>query len=281
MALNLQCVGLTTSVSEYKYTWKEPVLYALGIGAKAAELDYLYEGRGPRVYPSFAVVPVYPSLMEALAATEGSITKIVHGHQKVTLHAPIPPSGVLRSTATVQAIYDLKKMAQAVIVTRTTDESGTPLFDTEWGILYLGEGGFDGEPPPGRETSAPSRAPDWRVEETSSPEQALLYRLMGDYNPLHADPEFPLVARFQGRPILHGLCTYGYMTRAVVQKACGGDAARLRHVSARFSKPVWPGDTLITEGWVEGHRVWARTSTRESNEAVLTHVYAELHNTNS
>jgi acyl dehydratase len=99
---------------------------------------------------------------------------------------------------------------------------------------------------------------------------------MGDLNPLHADPGFPLVARFEGRPILHGLCTYGFGMRAVAKGVAGGDATRLREVTARFTKPVWPGDTLRTEVWSEGERVWFRTSTRERGEAVLSHGTARL-----
>ncbi len=276
MALDPACVGLSTEPTAYSYTSRDTILYALGIGAKRDELDYLYEGRGPKVFPTFAVIPAYPALMAAMERTGGSWDKVVHGHQKVTLHASIPPQGKLFTTATVKAAYDLRRMAQVVTETRTTDENGTHLFDTEWSILFLGEGGWGGDPPPGRETTTPTRPADFRIEETTLPEQALLYRLMGDGNPLHADPDFQLVARFKGVPILHGLCTYGFMARAVAHGACGGDASRIKHVGARFSKPVWPGDTLITEGWVEGHRVWVRTSTRESNEPVLTHGYAEI-----
>jgi acyl dehydratase len=276
MAINRGCVGLTTDEHTFKYEPREVILYALGVGAKRAELDYLYEGRGPKVLPTFAVVPAYDALHDALGRTGGTMENIVHGHQRVTVHRPIPPRGTLRTTCTVAALYDLKRMAQAVLTTRTTDADGELLVETEWGILFLGEGGFGGEGPPGRETSTPTRPPDGRVEETTSPEQALLYRLLGDKNPLHADPEFPLVARFQGRPILHGLCSYGYLCRAVANGLCKGDAGRIKSITARFSKPVWPGDTLLTDLWVEGDRAWMRTATRESGEPVLTHCTAEL-----
>jgi acyl dehydratase len=254
------------------------VLYALGIGAQADELDYLYEGRGPRVYPSFAVIPAYPAMTTALATTEGPLDKIVHGAQKVLIHAPIPAAATLKTTAVVEGIYDLRRMAQAVVRTHTVEaQSGAPLFDTEWSILYLGEGGFGGEPrPEDPKVPTPTRAADFRVEQKSAPEQALLYRLSGDFNPLHADPDFPLVARFSGKPILHGLATFGFMTRAVVKGACDGDAARVRSISARFARPVWPGETLVTEGWVEGHRVAARTSAKERAEVVLSHVVVEI-----
>jgi acyl dehydratase len=278
MAFNFDAVGKTGEPVEYRYTWKDTALYALGIGAKADELDYLYEGRGPRVYPSFAVIPAHEPMAGALESTGGPFDKIVHGAQRVRLHAPIPPEGTLRTTATVEGIYDLRRMAQVVTHTSTVDAAtGQPLFDTEWSILYLGEGGFGGEMRKEPEkTAAPSRAPDFRVEEGTAPEQALLYRLSGDLNPLHADPEFPLVARFEGKPILHGLATYGFMVRAIAKAACGGDASRIRSIAARFARPVWPGQTLVTEGWVEGPRVFARTSIKERNEVVLSHVALDI-----
>jgi acyl dehydratase len=277
MALDLSRVGLPTEPTAFTYASKDVALYALGIGAKRDELDYVYEGRGPKVLPSFAVIPSFPAVIRATDRAGVSIEKVVHGHQKVTLHAPIAPEGTLSTTATIAAIYDMKRMAQVVVHTETRDAAGTHLFDTEWGIIVLGEGGFNGEPPPGREGSAPSRPADVRVEEKTTPEQALLYRLSGDLNPLHADPDFSLVReRFNGTPILHGLCSYGFMTRALVRTLCNGDASRLRSVSARFTKPVWPGDTLVTEAWLEGATVYVRSTTLERGEAVLSHGRASI-----
>ncbi len=277
MALDLTCVGLPTEPTAYDYTSKDVCLYALGVGAKRDELDYLYEGRGPKVLPTFAVIPSFPAVIRATDRAGVAIDRVVHGHQKVTLQGLIPPAGSLSTTATIAAIYDMKRMAQVVVHTETRDASGAHLFDTEWGIIVLGEGGFGGEPPPGREGSAPSRPADIRVEEKTTAEQALLYRLSGDTNPLHADPDFSLVReRFNGTPILHGLCSYGFMTRALVRSACGGEASRLKSVSARFTKPVWPGDTLVTEAWIEGSLVYARSSTLERGEAVLSHCRATI-----
>ena len=277
MALDLTCVGVATEPTSHTYAERDVILYALGVGAKRDELDYLYEGRGPKVLPTFAVIPSFPAVIRATERAGITVDKVVHGHQKVTLRAPLAPRGTLSTTATITAIYDMKRMAQAVVRTETRDESGAHLFDTEWGIIVLGEGGFGGDAPPGREGAAPSRPADLRVEEKTTPEQALLYRLSGDTNPLHADPEFSLVReRFNGSPILHGLCTYGFMTRALVRGLCAGDASRLERVSARFTKPVWPGDTLITEAWVEGPMVYVRTSTAERGEAVLSHGRATI-----
>lgn len=269
-------IGTTSEPLPFTYDANRAMLYALGIGATAAELDYLYERRGPKVYPTFAVIPAYDALMAVMARSDISFENVVHGHQKVSLARPLPPAATLSTTATVSAVYDMKRMAQVVITTRSHTAEGEHLFDTEWGILVLNSGGFGGDPPPAREGGAPTRAPDAVVEETTRPEQALLYRLTGDINPLHADPDFPLVARFDGKPILHGLCTYGFGMRAVVRAVAGGDADRLREVNARFTKPVWPGDTLRTEVWSDGERVWFRTSTKERGDAVLSHGTARL-----
>ena len=269
-------VGTSTDPVPFTYDASRTILYALGVGAKAAELDYLYEGRGPKVLPTFAVVPAYEALMAVMARAGISFDKVVHGHQKVTLARSIPPAATIHTDATVSAIYDLKRMAQVIITTSSHTAEGEHLFDTEWGILVLDAGGFGGEAPPAREAGAPSRAPDAVVESVTSPEQALLYRLLGDGNPLHADPDFPLVQRFEGKPILHGLCTYGFALRAVAQGLAGGDAQAVEEFAARFTKPVWPGDALRTEMWREGSKVWFRTMTKERGDAVLSHGTARL-----
>jgi acyl dehydratase len=277
MALDPSTVGLSIGAIAHSYTWRDVVLYALGIGARRDELDYLYEGRGPAVIPTFAVVPAMPALMEAMARTGGAFDRIVHGHQKVTVHARIPPSGTLRTKATVVAMYDLKKMAQVIVRTESHDAAGVHLFDTEWGIVVLGEGGWGGEAPPSRDGAPPARDPDFTITETTTPEQALLYRLSGDHNPLHADPDCSLVReRFDGKPILHGLCTYGFAARALARAVAGGDATRITQLSGRFSKPVFPGDTLVLEGWREGNSVRARVRTAERGDAVITHLSAEI-----
>ncbi|MFO0631119.1 MAG: MaoC/PaaZ C-terminal domain-containing protein [Polyangiales bacterium] len=274
MPLRHDALGATTTHTS-EITPDRAILYALGVGAKADELDLLYEGRGPRVLPTYAVVPAYDAMIGAMGAAGVGFDNVVHGHQKVTLHRDIPARATLHTTATVSAVYDMKRMAQVVVTTRTADAAGEALFDTEWGILVLGEGGWGGEAPPARDNPRPDRDADFVVEQTTSPEQALLYRLMGDGNPLHADPEFPLVKqRFGGRPILHGLCSYGFLGRALGSQV--GGVQRVAHLSARFTKPVWPGDTLATEGWVEGTRAWMRTTSRASGEVVLSHCYAEL-----
>ncbi|MCA9581805.1 MAG: MaoC family dehydratase, partial [Myxococcales bacterium] len=169
------------------------------------------------------------------------------------------------------------RMASSVITTETKNSRGELVAETEWQILYRFDGGFGGPPPPRTaRIRVPERDADFRIEETTSPEQALLYRLSGDWNPLHADPAIGEAAGFGG-PILHGLCTYGYVGRAVLGAVCGGDISRFRSLSGQFRKPVWPGETLITEGWVDGSQVFLRVATRERpTEYVFSNAVAEV-----
>ncbi|MEZ4224140.1 MAG: MaoC/PaaZ C-terminal domain-containing protein [Polyangiaceae bacterium] len=247
MTLDLTAAGYQTPAHEFSYDWKTVVLYALGIGAKRGELGYLYEAKGPKVYPTFAVVPVLPVVGDVLAKTKGDLAMVVHGGQIVRMHRPIPSEGTLSTVGTVKGIYDMKKMAQVVIETKTSFK-GEPCFDTEWAILFRGAGGFGGDPPPKQQVPAAAEGASVEaVEEVTQDEQALLYRLSGDLNPLHADPDFAAMVGFPQGPILHGLCSYGFVGRAVTRHLLGGDADRLVELGVQFRKPVWPGETIRTE----------------------------------
>jgi acyl dehydratase len=204
---------------------------------------------------------------------------VVHGGQTVRSHRPIPGAGEIKTTGTLKGIYDLKKFGQAILETNSSI-GGEPVFDTVWSIIFRGAGGFGGPRPPEGpdEPSVPKdRAPDWTVEEATSPEQALLYRISGDINPLHADPEFATMVGFPQGPILHGLCTYGFVARAIAKKAAAGDATKLRTYAAQFRKPVWPGDTIVTQGWaLEGGKVAVVASVQGRPDPVLTNAWAEI-----
>lgn len=279
MAFDLSIVGKPGEPSTFEYAWKDIVLYALGIGAKIDELDYLYEGRGPKTYPSFAVVPVFAPMFALLGKAGTNFAMVVHGAQKVRLHKPIAPEGKLVTTATIRGIYDLKRLASVIVDTKTVDAKGEEVFDTVWNIIVRGAGGFDGKPPPREEALLPiqGKEADFRVEEGTTKEQALLYRLSGDLNPLHADPEFAKSVGFEAGPILHGLCTFGYMVRHAVKGACGGDASRLAAFEAKFTKPVWPGDTLVTEGWKhEDGRYALSVTAKERSEVCISQASVTL-----
>jgi acyl dehydratase len=276
MTLDPKCVGAKTQVHRLAYDWKTLSLYALGIGATRDELDYVYEARGPKVFPSFAVVPSYPVLSELLELTRGPFEMVIHGGQTVRMLGELPPSGVLETEGVIEAVYDLKLLAMAVFRSVSTYQ-GKPIFENEWQILYRGEGGFGGPRRPKSDVpNAPKRAPDWTWEQTIGPEQALLYRLSGDYNPLHADPELAAKVGFERGPILHGLATFGYLCRAVTQKCCDGDASRLRSLTAQFKKPVWPGEVLRADGFNEAGRVILQAYAGDRSEAVVTGCVAEF-----
>jgi acyl dehydratase len=277
MSLDLSTLGHTTDPFVFEYDWRTTVLYALGVGATRDELDYLYEGRGPKVLPTFSVVPAYAPVAALFAKTRCDMTRLVHGAQTIRIHRPLPPAARLESVGIVQGIYDMKRLAQVVLATRTT-LNGELCFETEWSLLVRDAGGFGGERPPKSEIARiPDRPADFRVEMPISPEQALLYRLSGDLNPLHADPEFARAAGFEAGPILHGLCTYGLVARAVIQAACGGDERRLLAYGAQFRRPVWPGQTLATTGYVlDSGRVLLEAFAGDKPEPVITSAWADI-----
>lgn len=272
-----QILGRQSSPLPFSYAWKDCVLYALGVGAKADELDYLYEGRGPRVLPTFAVVPSFHSLIQVIGELGLNPAQVLHGEQRIVLHDAIPPEATLATVAQATAVYDKGKAGLIVVEAHTQDEDGRPLFDNVFSIFVRGEGGFGGERGPEAEMPAPPEGarPDFEVTEQTSREQALLYRLSGDINPLHADPGLASLAGF-AHPILHGLCTFGFAGRALVRKLCGGDGTRLHTMSARFAGTVFPGDTLTTAMWrMDQHRYLFMT-TKQDGRPVLTHAVAEL-----
>lgn len=279
MSLDLSAVGYQTEPFLFEYDWKTVVLYALGIGCKRDELDYLYEARGPKVIPSFAVIPAYPALEPLVKKAGADMTKVVHGSQEVTLHAPIPPSGRLSTVAKIEGLYDLRRFSQVVFSTRTEHE-GKLLCESEWTLIVRDTGGFGGpRPPKGDAPKLPKdAAPLFEKTETVSPEQALLYRLSGDLNPLHADPDFAREVGFEEGPILHGLCTFGYVTRAVIAGVCAGDPARLKKIAVQFKKPVWPGDALQTVGFrAEDGRIALAAYAANRPDAVVGGAWAEVH----
>lgn len=280
MPFDRSLVGKPGPSATHEYSWKDTVLYAIGVGAKRDELDYLYEGRGPKVIPSFAVVPKFRPMLDVLSKTGGNLATMVHGGERVILHAPLAPSGKLVTTATVRGFYDMRKLGQVIIDTRTLDADGRLIAEASSSMLFRGEGGFGGEPPP--KDAAPvekpaDTPPTFSVQEKTSLEQALLYRLSGDQNPLHADPDFARAVGFEQGPILHGLCTFGFMVRHVAKALCGGDATRVRGFEAQFRRPVWPGDTLMTEGWqVRPDAVALQVKVPERDEVVLAKAWATL-----
>jgi acyl dehydratase len=279
MPFDRSLAGQWTPPVSSEVGWRDTALYALGVGAKREELELLYEGRGPKVLPSFAVVPKFQPMLDLLAKSGGDLSLLVHNAEKVTVHAPLRSRGKLVTRAAIRGFYDMRRFAQVLVDARTEDDRGQLVAETTSTMLFRDQGGFGGESPP-KETAPVEKPrevpPTFSVEETTSPEQALLYRLSGDHNPLHADPDFARRVGFERGPILHGLCTFGFMVRHVAKALCAGDATRLRAFEAQFRRPVWPGDTLVTEGWVvRPGAVAVRVKVRERDEAVITAAWAE------
>ncbi|MEW2218771.1 MaoC/PaaZ C-terminal domain-containing protein [Streptomyces sp. NPDC006990] len=270
--------------TEIAWGHKDIQLYHLGLGAGTpatdpAELRYTLENR-LHVLPSFATVAGGGmGVVGGLSAPglDVDLTAVLHGTQSVTLHRPIPVDGRATSTARVADVYDKGKAAVLVLVTDVADAEG-PLWTTEAQLFVRGEGGFGGERGPSGRLDVPEREPDFAVERPVREEQALLYRLSGDWNPLHADPEFARLAGFD-RPILHGLCSYGMALKAVVDGVLDGDVTRVASYGVRFSGVVFPGETLRIRAWrlPEGRLQLTATAAERDDapvlgDAVLTHI---------
>jgi acyl dehydratase len=237
----------------FQYTWKEVILYALGIGAQTDELSFIYEDPpgGLQVFPSFAAKAAGGLIIEYSRQVEGF--RFIHGEQDTRLHRPIPPQGTIKALSRIAAVYDKGKAAVIRFETAGRLANGEHLFDVEHVAFHVGGGGFGGDPgPKTNPLDPPAGAPPLlRISYAIPANQAALYRLSGDFNPLHLDPVFARRGGFE-RPILHGLCTYGYATRAIVHGLCGGDPSRFREFKARFAGAVYPGETLTTEAWPAG-----------------------------
>ncbi|MFF3762630.1 MaoC/PaaZ C-terminal domain-containing protein [Streptomyces sp. NPDC001922] len=251
---------------------KDIQLYHLGVGAGIPatapdELRYTLESR-LHVLPSFATVAG-----GALAAAGGlsspgidvDLASVLHGGQRIELHRPIPVRGTAVQTSRIAAVYDKGKAAVIVLRSAAADDDGT-LWTSDTQIFVRGEGGFGGERGPSGRLELPGREPDRTVERPIREDQALLYRLSGDWNPLHADPEFAKLAGYD-RPILHGLCSYGMTLKAVVDTALGGDVSRVRAYATRFAGVVFPGETLRIRMWQETGRIQATVTAVERDDA--------------
>jgi len=264
--------------------WDEDavILYHLGVGAgvpptDAGELQYTYESAPLKVLPSFGVVPVF-RMLGGLVGLEGltfNPMMLLHGEQDLVLHKPLPARAKVENTGRVSDVYDKGKGALVVVETETKDESGALLCTNRFSAFIRGEGGFGGESGPAPGNEAPARDPDHVAESTTLPQQALLYRLSGDKNPLHVDPNMAALGGFD-RPILHGLCSFGIAGRALIKLACGSDPTRLKRMQLRFSAPVFPGETIRTEIWRDGAQVSFRARVVERDLVILNNGLAQI-----
>jgi acyl dehydratase len=261
MPMNLDAVGAVSQPATHSWTSKDALLYALGVGAgqidpTGFELEFTTENSQnvqQRVLPTMPVVlgmgggPGLPSWGDF------DFRMLLHGEQGVTVHGPIPPDGEIQTVTKIVGIYDKGKAAVVRLEADSTYSDGKPAFTTRFAAFIRGEGGFGenrgpeiADPP-----KMPDTKPDHEVTYATRADQALLYRLNGDRNPLHSDPEIAKFAGFE-KPILHGLCTYGFTGRALLHELCGSDVAKFGSMDARFSKPVMPGDVLTVRMWQDG-----------------------------
>ena len=270
-------LALNATIPPAHASWDadDVILYHLGIGAgidKAtdpAELEYTYE-RNLKVLPSFGVIPVFSALlnMNTIEGIDVNFALVLHGEQDLVLHRPIPTTGSIDSEIRVAGIYDKGKAGLVVLEVESSDAGG-PLFTNRFSIFARGEGGFGGDSGPKPANAAPDRQPDAVAASPTMTHQALIYRLSGDKNPLHADPEFAAMAGFP-TPILHGLCTYGAACKAVVDTMLEGDVTRVARYQVRFSGVVFPGETIVTSMWDKGDRIVLTAATEERGDTVLS-----------
>ncbi|MEZ4288379.1 MAG: MaoC/PaaZ C-terminal domain-containing protein [Polyangiales bacterium] len=278
MALNPDAVGKSTKPLIHRCDDRSTILYALGVGATGRDdIEFLYEGFGPKVLPTYATVPFFDTFPELFALVGGDFAGVVHGAQSTRWFRPIRVNETFTVQGDVEGLYDLKRLATGTFAATIRAEDGEPVAELKAEIVFRNDGGFGGERPPHRErVTMPERAPDFVRREPIGDDQALLFRLSGDRNPLHADVELAKRVGFHA-PILHGLCTYGYIGRAVLSERCDNDPGRLKALSGKFTKPVWPGETLIIEGFDVDDRVLLRVTTEERpQEVCFAEAWAEI-----
>ncbi|WP_394944386.1 MaoC/PaaZ C-terminal domain-containing protein [uncultured Ilumatobacter sp.] len=251
MPINPDAVGSTSDSVQASWNSKDALLYAVGIGAGHDDLPFTTENSNnieQLVYPTFPVVVGWGrgSAMGKIGSFNPAM--LVHGQQAVTLHRPIPVEGTVTLTSKITGIFD--KGSAAVVVSETVAVmDGDPLYTTVGSSFMRGEGGWGGDRgPSGPKNVPPERPADHEVTYVTNRDQAFVYRLSGDRNPLHTDPAFAALGGFE-TPILHGLCSYGFTARALLHSLCGNDPALFHHIEGRFASPVIPGDALTVRMW--------------------------------
>jgi acyl dehydratase len=264
--------------------WNEDavILYHLGLGAGAAftdprELEYTFEAK-LKVLPSFAVVPVFATMRHvfSIPGVEVNRLAVVHGEHEIVIHRPLPRAAEVRTRTRISNVFDRGTGAVVEIENTTTATGETaPLFTNIWSLFVRGEGGFGGASGPKSDVTAPTRAPDAQVALPILPQQHLIYRLSGDKTLFHVDPEIARQAGFE-KPIMHGLCSYGMVCKALVDSLLESDVTRVARFRARFARPVFPGETILVSAWREGGRIVATTQTKERGTPVVTNCWMDV-----
>ena len=270
MALNIDAIGKKIGPFTKDYTWKDTVLYALGVGAGFSDLDYCYE-KDLKVIPSFAITTIYDLMPELATTSNVNLAGILHGEHELIFHNPIPSEGTLSTEGAITHYYDKGKNKGALIIAEfeTHHSNGTKLFTGIATVFARLDGGFGGDDAPKKQIHFPDREPDFVVEAAPIPDQPLIFRLSGDTFQLHVDSEFAKMAGFE-KPIMHGLCTHGYACRALIETLIPGEPQKVRRLDCRFKRPLYPGVPIKTLIWKidAGKALW-RVINAESAEVVM------------
>ena len=275
-----EIMSMTSENVEISYSDKDSILYSLGVGLgndpmNMAELKYVYENSQVAL-PSMATNFQYHSPL--LLKANINFILVVHGEQKLSFSNPLPVSGDFISNAKVIGCYDKGAGKGAIIDVETKinlKKDNTEICKLVSTTFARGDGGFGGPESPKSEIFRPEGDPDFVHEIKTKPDQALIFRLSGDFNPLHSDPNFATTAGFE-KPILHGMCTYGIACRSLVESVCEGDAKRLKKFDCRFSSPVYPGETIVTEMWKNGSKVYYQSKVKERDKIVIKNGVSEI-----
>src|SRR3954468_241648 len=268
---------------EQQLTTRDTILYALGVGlgadpCDANQLKFVYE-QNLEALPSMAIILGYPGPWHAQGDTGIMRSHVVHGEQGFTIHKPLPVDGAIVGQTKVVSVLDKGKDKGALVMTECTvrDKATKDVLCTLTSTTFCrADGGFGGPSGPSKpQHPIPGRAPDHTCDLPTLPQAALIYRLSGDYNPLHAHPAYAKKAGFK-MPILHGRCTFSVAGHALLKTCCGYDAARLKSMEGRFSSPVYPGEVIRTEMWVDGNMVAFRSTVPERGVTVLNNGRAEI-----
>jgi NAD(P)-dependent dehydrogenase (short-subunit alcohol dehydrogenase family)/acyl dehydratase/putative sterol carrier protein len=257
MALNMDAIGKKIGPFTKQYDWKDVVLYALGVGAGFDEIDFVYE-KNLKVIPTFSIAMIFDFFLQVAATSNINVAGVLHGEQEIIFHNPFPTSGTLTTEGGITHYYDKgNKGALVVAESETRHSNGKKLFTSIITLFGRLDGGFGGQEAPHQTIDIPERAPDFVVESILSPDQPLIYRLSGDVFQLHVDPEFAKRVGFE-KPIMHGLCTYGFACRALMATLIPGKPEKLRRIACRFSQPLYPGEPIKTLIWKteEGKTLW-------------------------
>uniref|UniRef100_V9KEA7 Peroxisomal multifunctional enzyme type 2 n=1 Tax=Callorhinchus milii TaxID=7868 RepID=V9KEA7_CALMI len=277
-----------TAPGMYSYTNLQPILYALGVGMTTKDpkhLMFLFEGHEKfSCLPTFGVIPaqfvIFGGGFASVPGLNLDFTRVLHGEQYLELYKPLPTSGQLKSEATIADVLD-KGSGAVIIVDVYTYNGGDLICYNQFTLFVVGAGGFGGKRTSDKAKvtmNPPSRAPDAVMNDITSADQAALYRLSGDWNPLHIDPNFAALGGFK-QPILHGLCSFGFAVRHVLKQYANDDVTKFQAMKARFAKPVIPGQMLQTEMWKEGNRIHIQMKVKETSDVVLAGAYVDLKNT--